>query len=94
MSQQFLQIAHCYDNSRHKGFYYMAEKVQTGGTKTFAYDKSSQSELNEKEKREIEKAYQKADERKAREKRNKIIVIVTVILLVLIIISAFLILQR
>ncbi|MBS3088736.1 hypothetical protein J4402_03055 [Candidatus Pacearchaeota archaeon] len=69
----------------------MVEKVQTGGTKTFDYNKSSQSKLDERERKEIEKAYQKADERKRREKRNKIILIVSILLLLLIIIFAFLI---
>ena len=61
----------------------MVEKVQTGGTKTFDYRKSSQSGLDERERREIEKAYQKADERKRREKRNKIILIIIAILITL-----------
>jgi len=66
----------------------MAERVQTGGAKSFEY-KGNAPKLDDKEKQEIEQAYQKADERKAKEKRNKIIMIIVAILILLIIIGAF-----
>lgn len=60
---------------------------------SFNYKKSKTPKLDDKEKKEIEQAYQKAGERKAREKQNKIILIITAILLLIIIISLFFILR-
>jgi len=51
----------------------MAEDVQTGGLMRFRYGKDSSSKLDDDRKREIREAYALADERKAREKRNRII---------------------
>lgn len=51
----------------------MAEDVQTGGLMKFRHDGEYQPKLDDTRKQEIREAYAKADERKAREKRNKII---------------------
>tara|TARA_Y100000310_G_C20683361_1_gene817442 strand:+ start:1811 stop:2029 length:219 start_codon:yes stop_codon:yes gene_type:complete len=63
----------------------MAEKVETGGLMSFRYEKGSHGKLEDKEKREIEGAYARAEERKMRERRNRMImwiVIIAVLLLV------------
>lgn len=51
----------------------MAENVQTGGVMQFKYEKGHQSRLSEKERKEIAEAYERAAERKRRERRRKII---------------------
>jgi hypothetical protein len=51
----------------------MAEEVSTGGLVKFRYDKGGESNLSDEKKREIREAYAAADERKARERRNRIL---------------------
>ncbi|MEK6854866.1 MAG: hypothetical protein AABX73_01455 [Nanoarchaeota archaeon] len=62
----------------------MTEKVSTGGLMSFKYEKTHAPKLNEDEKKEIEKAYEKYYERKRKEKKRRVIIIsiITVILLV------------
>lgn len=51
----------------------MGEDVETGGLIKFRYEKGSGSKMSENERNEIREAYARAEERKAREKRNRII---------------------
>ncbi len=68
----------------------MAEQVQTGGIMQFKYEKGNNPKLNEKQKKEIEDAYQQADERKRKEKiRKKIKTLIIVILIILFIIALY-----
>ena len=62
----------------------MAEDVQTGGLMRFRYGKDSSSKLDDDRKREIREAYALADERKAREKRNRIILWVLMLIALII----------
>ena len=68
----------------------MPERVSTGGTKTFEYGKSHNPRLSSEEKKKIERAYQKAEERKSREKRNKSIIVIVIVLAILAIAGYFL----
>jgi len=63
----------------------MSEIVETGGVMRFEYQKGNQSRLSDKEKREIEEAYKKAEERRKKEKLRKNIIIGGLIVLFLII---------
>ncbi|MBI2632482.1 hypothetical protein HYW75_05750 [Candidatus Pacearchaeota archaeon] len=69
----------------------MAEEVQTGGVMSFRYDSSNNTKLSESQKSEIEEAYKQAEERKKRERRNKIIkwgiFIIALLLIMLLLIS-------
>lgn len=60
----------------------MAEKVSTGGNMTFNYDKGHAPKLDERGRREIEEAYARAEERKRKERRNRIILGVVIALIV------------
>lgn len=51
----------------------MAEEVSTGGMKSFSYD-NRELKLDEERKKAIEEGYAQAAERKAQEKRNRIII--------------------
>lgn len=51
----------------------MGEDVETGGLIKFRYEKGHQAKLSEYERNEIRDAYAKAEERKARERKNRII---------------------
>jgi len=51
----------------------MGEDVETGGLMRFRYDKGSGRKISESERNEIREAYARAEERKARERRNRII---------------------
>ena len=51
----------------------MAEEVSTGGLVRFRYEKGRESELSKEKKKEIREAYAQADERKRRERRNRIL---------------------
>ena len=51
----------------------MAERVNTGGLRDVVYPKGYEPKLGEQQRREIRGAYAAADERKARERRNRII---------------------
>jgi hypothetical protein len=68
----------------------MAEQVQTGGLKQFKYDRYNQPELDPERRNAIEIGYAEADERKKKERRNKMIFWVVVGLIVLIIVGYFL----
>ncbi len=70
----------------------MAERVITGGTVTFEYEKGHSPKLKENEKQEIDNAYQKYYERKRRERkrRNVIIAIIIIIILTLLFAAIFL----
>ena len=65
----------------------MAEKVTTGGLKSFDYKRREQSKLTEEERQEIRNAYQRAEERKFRERKNKIILVITAIIILLIVLG-------
>lgn len=62
----------------------MAERIHTGGLKSFEVGKTEKIESERTAK--IEEAYKKAELRKAKEKRRKIIII-TGLIIILIIIS-------
>jgi predicted nucleic acid-binding Zn ribbon protein len=64
----------------------MAEGVNTGGTVRFEYGKGYDPKFSEEEKQGIRDAYQASYERKARERRNKIIIYSVVALIVIAII--------
>jgi hypothetical protein len=51
----------------------MAEEVSTGGLHSFRYGKGNEPRLSDDKKKELREAYARADERKARERRNRII---------------------
>ena len=51
----------------------MAEEINTGGLHRFVRPKGEELRLDEARKNEIREAYAAADERKARERRNRII---------------------
>ena len=61
----------------------MVERVETGGLMSFDYSRSGGSKLDDDEKREIDEAYARAEERKQKERRNRIILWVVVALIVL-----------
>jgi UDP-N-acetylmuramyl pentapeptide phosphotransferase/UDP-N-acetylglucosamine-1-phosphate transferase len=69
----------------------MAEDVSTGGLVRFRYEKESESKLSDERRKEIREAYARADERKRREKRNRIIfwIIGLVILLVVLLLALY-----
>ena len=69
----------------------MAERIQTGGLKIFDYRKSEKKNLTEEQKREIQEAYSKYDERKKREKTRRFILILLAIILLVAGILAFII---
>jgi len=62
----------------------MPERVNTGGVKSFDYSKLEKQNLSDKQRKEIRDAYAKAAERKAREKRNRIIIWIIVILVLIV----------
>ncbi len=64
----------------------MAEKVETGGVKSFHYEKGKESKLDENRKKEIEEGYRNYYERKEREGRNRILMIIFLILIILVLI--------
>jgi uncharacterized membrane protein YvbJ len=66
----------------------MAERVSTGGTKSFEYKKGYDPKLTKTQKQEIDRAYALANERKRKEKKKRNLIIITIIILVLIIILA------
>tara|TARA_Y100000310_G_scaffold336250_1_gene420286 strand:- start:270 stop:482 length:213 start_codon:yes stop_codon:yes gene_type:complete len=61
----------------------MAERVQTGGVKSFDYSKRKQRKLVDSEKSEIRQAYMRAGERKQRERRNRILMWVIIALILI-----------
>lgn len=61
----------------------MAEEVNTGGTRIFRYGGSDAPRLKEEERREIQEAYAKADERKRKEKTRNWIIFIVIALVVL-----------
>jgi hypothetical protein len=71
----------------------MAERVSTGGTKTFEYDKGDISELDEERKKGIVEGYEKYYERKAREKMRRTIWVIFLIAVVLLITLGLLLLR-
>ena len=60
----------------------MAEEVNTGGLVRFRHDKDSEAKLSDAERNEIRLAYQKADERKRREKLTQWIIWIIVALVI------------
>lgn len=63
----------------------MAEEVETGGLMRFRYS-GEHAKLSDKDKKDIEEAYRKADERKRREKKKKhIIWTISILILILLI---------
>jgi hypothetical protein len=67
----------------------MAERVQTGGTKSFHYEKDYNPKLNPEQKSEIKEAYAKADERKRKQRTKRNIIITVIILILLLLLFAF-----
>lgn len=63
----------------------MAEEVNTGGVKRFVHQ-GGDLKLDDERKREIREAYARADERKARERKNRIILWVVGIIILIILI--------
>jgi len=63
----------------------MAERVNTGGLKSFNYQSKKQQKLDKERKKEIELGYQQYYERKAIERKNKIIVYAIGIILLIIV---------
>lgn len=61
----------------------MAEKVSTGGTMEFRYQKGQKVKPTKEFTIEIEQAYDKARERKAKERRNRIIMWIVIILVLI-----------
>lgn len=63
----------------------MAEDVSTGGLMRFRYGKDNSPRLDDNRKREIQEAYAQSYERKALEKRNRMIfwVLALIVLVVL-----------
>lgn len=67
----------------------MAENVNTGGLMSFRYNKNA-PRASQEEKDDIEEAYARADERKKREKMNKIISwIIAILILIILGVSAY-----
>lgn len=67
----------------------MAERVSTGGTKSFHYKKGHSPQLKPEEKNEISQAYGEYYERRAHEKRNKAIKIIVIIIIIILITLGF-----
>lgn len=61
----------------------MAEEVNTGGLHRFVRRKGEEPKLSEEQRRGFQEAYARADERKAREKRNKIVLWIVIVLVIL-----------
>lgn len=68
----------------------MAERITTGGTKSFVYKKGDVGELDEERKKGIAEGYEKYYERKARERKNKIILWTLVGIIVILVLIFFL----
>ncbi len=67
----------------------MAEEVETGGLMRFRYS-GEQAKLGDKEKKEINAAYQQADERKRKEKaRKRMFWILGIIIIVILIVGIY-----
>ncbi len=64
----------------------MPEQVQTGGLKSFSYRYRDRPRLDERERREFEDAYVRADERKTREMINRAIFWIVFVLVVLVVV--------
>lgn len=62
----------------------MAENVETGGLMKFNYGKLDKQQASERVKREIREAYEKAEERKEKEKRNRLIIWTFIIILIVV----------
>ncbi len=66
----------------------MVEAVDTGGVKRFVYGKEDRPTLSAEQKKEIEDAYRRADERKENERRRrKMFWIIGILLLVVLTIA-------
>ena len=59
------------------------ERVETGGLKTFNYQKGEKKKLSNEERNEIKNAYAKYDERKKQEKRRRFFLIVLIIIILI-----------
>ncbi len=70
----------------------MAERVHTGGTRSFDYGKGYNPRLNDEDKRGIEEAYEKYYQRKAEEKKRQKIIWISIIGIILILIAGLIIL--
>jgi t-SNARE complex subunit (syntaxin) len=64
----------------------MPESVQTGGLKSFSYREGRRGKLNAMEKKEIEEAYAKADDRKARQKKMRVVIWLIIIAILLVVV--------
>jgi len=67
----------------------MTEKIHTGGLRSF--EVKGTPKIEPELEKAIEEGYKKAEERKAREKRNRIILII--IILIILLIAGFLLLR-
>jgi len=69
----------------------MAEEVNTGGLHRFVRSRGEELKLDDERRKDIREAYARAEEREAREKRNRMIFwIAGIILLALLILVGFL----
>lgn len=59
----------------------MTEKINTGGLKTFVYEKSYNPKLSLQEGIELDEAYEKVRIRKKKERKRKIILLIIVIII-------------
>jgi len=66
----------------------MTEKVETGGLMSFRYS-GDRPKISESQREEIREAYEKHDERKRKERRNKIIGWILFLVLVSIVVYFF-----
>lgn len=62
----------------------MAERVATGGLKTFHYGRDHSPKLDEERKKEIRDAYEHYYERKRRERTKRIMIITLIIIAILV----------
>ena len=69
----------------------MVERVSTGGTVSFDYKIAEEKKLSQKEKKEIDEAYERYYERKNEEKKKGIIIgtIIALIIIALILFFVF-----
>ena len=52
---------------------FLGERVNTGGLMDIVHPKGAERKMSESERNEIREAYARAEERKARERRNRIV---------------------
>ena len=65
----------------------MTEQVQTGGLMQFRYANQERTEIDPERRNDIEMGYAEANERKRKEKRNKIVFWIIIVLIFLLILG-------